>query len=104
MTEATTDTKTKTRHPLSQLSSFSDDLLDKASKNPAATKFLQVLQSATQLRDRVDDLSKRVRGLDALEQQVAELEKRVAKLEKPARKPAPPKPPKHEEKPAEKPV
>ncbi|HUK96166.1 MAG TPA: hypothetical protein VLV46_00795 [Gaiellaceae bacterium] len=95
-----TDTDTKTRNPLSQLSSFSEDLLGKASKNPAATKFLQ---GANQLRDRVDDLSKRVRGLDALEQRVAELEERVAKLEKPARKPAPPKP-KHEEKPADKPA
>jgi polyhydroxyalkanoate synthesis regulator phasin len=94
-------TETKTRNPLSQLSSFSEDLLGKASKNPAATKFLQ---GANQLRDRVDELSKRVRGLDALEQQVADLEKRVAKLEKPARKPAPPKPPKHEETPGEKPA
>jgi hypothetical protein len=91
-------TEPKTKNPLSQLSSFSEELLDKASKNPAATKFLQ---GANQLRERVDDLSKRVRGLDALEQQVADLEKRVAKLEKPARKPAPPK---HEEKSAEKPA
>ncbi len=85
-----TDTKTK---KLSQLSSFSEDLLGKASKNPAATKFLQ---GANQLRDRVDDLSKRVRGLDALEERVEKLEERIAKLEKPARKPAPPKP-KHEQ-------
>jgi len=98
MTE--TDTDTKTRNPLSQLSSFSEDLLGKASKNPAATKFLQ---GANQLRDRVDDLSKRVRGLDALEQRVAELEERVVKLEKPSRKTAPPKP-KHEEKPADSPA
>jgi hypothetical protein len=84
-----------TKKPLSSLSSFSEDLLGKASKNPAATKFLQ---SANQLRERVDDLSKRVRGLDALEQRVAELEGRVAKLEKPARKPA--TKPKADEKPA----
>ncbi len=83
----------ETKNPLSQLSSFSEDLLGKASKNPAATKFLQ---GANQLRDRVDELSKRVRGLDALEQRVGELEQRIAKLEKPSRKPATPKP---EEKP-----
>lgn len=75
-----------TKKPLSSLSSFSEDLLDKASKNPAATRFLQ---GANQLRERVDDLSRRVRGLDVLEQRVADLEARVAKLEKPARKPAP---------------
>lgn len=75
----------ETKNPLSSLSSFSEDLFGKASKNPAATKFLQ---GANQLRERVDDLSRRVRGLDVLEQRVAELEQRVAKLEKPVRKPA----------------
>ena len=34
-----------------------------------------------QMKERVDDLSKRVRGLEAMEKQIAELEKRVAKLE-----------------------
>ena len=85
----------ETKKPLSSLSSFSEDLLGKASKNPAVTRFVQ---SANELRERVDDLSKRLRGLDALEQRVAELEARVAKLEKPARKPA--AKPKADEKPA----
>ena len=66
------------RNPLSQLASFGEDVLEKASKNPAASR---VLQSANQLRDRVDELSRRVRGLDVLEQ-------RVAKLEKPPRRAA----------------
>jgi hypothetical protein len=73
------------RNSLSSLSSFSEDLFGKASKNPAATKFLQ---GANQLRERMDDLSRRLRGLDTLEQRVIDLEARVAKLEKPARKPA----------------
>jgi hypothetical protein len=85
---------TETKKPFSQLSSFSEDLLDKASKNPAATKFLQ---GANQLRDRVDDLSKRVRGLDALEQRVAELEDRGATLEKPRKQAAPKPKPKSDE-------
>jgi polyhydroxyalkanoate synthesis regulator phasin len=85
---------TDTKKPFSQLSSFSEDLLDKASKNPAATKFLQ---GANQLRDRVDDLSKRVRGLDGLEQRVAELEDRVATLEKPRKQAAPKPKPKSDE-------
>ena len=34
-----------------------------------------------QMKERVDDLSKRVRGLEAMEKQLAELDKRVAKLE-----------------------
>jgi len=73
------------RNPLSQLASFGEDVLGKASKNPTASR---VLQSANQLRDRVDDLSKRVRGLDVLERRVDELEQRVAKLEKPPRRTA----------------
>ena len=64
--------------PLSQLASFGEDLIGKASQNPAAAKLLEAGQ---QLRDRVDDLSKRVRGLEAMEKRLAELEARVGKLE-----------------------
>jgi cell division protein FtsB len=73
------------RNPLSQLASLGEDVLEKASKNPTASR---MLQSANQLRDRVDDLSKRVRGLDVLERRVNQLEERVAKLEKPPRRSA----------------
>lgn len=37
------------------------------------------------LRNRVDELTKKVRGIDALETRVAKLEKEVAALKKPAR-------------------
>ena len=73
------------RNPLTQLASLGEDVLGRASKNPAASR---VLQGANQLRERVDDLSKRVRGLDALERRVDELEQRLAKLEKPPRRAA----------------
>ena len=74
------------RNPLSQLASLGEDVLDKASKNPTASR---VLHGAMQLKDRVDDLSKRVRGLEQMEKRLAQVEKRLAKLEgKPARKPA----------------
>ena len=85
----------ETKNPITQLTSLRDDTIQWASKNPAAAR---VITSANQLRERVDDLSRRVRGLDALEQRVAELEARVAKLEKPARKPT--AKPKADEKPA----
>ena len=45
-----------------------------------------------QMKERVDDLSKRVRGLEAMEKQIAELEKRIAKLEGTAKRAAAPKP------------
>jgi polyhydroxyalkanoate synthesis regulator phasin len=41
-----------------------------------------------QLRDRVDDLTRRVRGLEGMEKRIDELEQRVAKLEQPPKKTA----------------
>jgi uncharacterized protein YoxC len=82
-TESAAGAESKSR--VSQLASLGDDLLGKATNHPATAKFLQ---NANQLKERVDDLSKKVRGIDALEQRVDELEARVEKLEKPARKTA----------------
>ncbi len=78
----------ETKNPLAQLPSL-QEMLDRASKNPAASR---VLESANQLRERVDELSKKIRGIDALEEKVVSLEKRVAALEKRSRRAAKPKP------------
>ena len=75
------------KSPLDRLASLGEDVLGKASQNPTAAK---LLQGAMQLRDRVDDLSKRVRGLEAMEKRLTQLEKRVAKVEAAAKKPKPP--------------
>jgi len=56
-----------------------------ASKNPAASR---LVQGANQLRESIDDLSKKVRGIDELEAKVASLEKRVAAIEKRSRRAA----------------
>jgi hypothetical protein len=45
------------------------------------------VQAFNDLRNRVDELSKRIRGIDELEQRVAKLEKEVASLRR-AQKPA----------------
>ena len=74
-----------TRNPISQLASIGEEVLGKASQNPTAAR---VIGSAMQLKDRVDDLSKRVRGLEAMEQRIAALEERIDELEKPKRKTA----------------
>jgi len=66
------------RNPLNQLASVGEDLLEKASQNPRTAK---IVQSANDARNRIDDLSKRVRGLEAMEKRIAELESRVQKLE-----------------------
>jgi hypothetical protein len=71
-----------TKNPLSQLASIGEEVLEKAAQNPTASK---VLSSAMQLKDRVDDLTRRVRGLEAMERRIEQLEKRLAKLEGPGR-------------------
>jgi polyhydroxyalkanoate synthesis regulator phasin len=78
-----------TKSTIDRLTSLGEEVIGKASQNPTANR---VLQSAMQMKERVDDLSKRVRGLEAMEKQIAELEKRVAKLEGAAKRAAPAKP------------
>ena len=81
-----------TKSTLDRLTSLGEEVIEKASQNP---NLARVVGAATQLKDRVNDLSKRVRGLEAMEKRIAELEGRVNKLEKtpkPAKKPPEPKP------------
>ena len=66
------------RNPLNQLASVGEDLLEKASQNPRTAK---IVQSANDARNRIDDLSKRVRGFEAMEKRIAELESQVQKRE-----------------------
>jgi hypothetical protein len=40
----------------------------------------RILEAITAMRERLDELQRRVRGLDTIEQRVAELEKRVDEL------------------------
>jgi hypothetical protein len=69
-----------TKNPIDRLASLGEEVLGKAAQNPATAR---LVQSAMQMKDRVDDLSKRVRGLESMEKKLVQLEKRVAKLEKP---------------------
>ena len=64
--------------PLDRLASLGEEVLGKAAHNPAAAR---VLQGAMQLKERVDELAKRVRGLEAMEKRLADVEARLAKLE-----------------------
>jgi outer membrane murein-binding lipoprotein Lpp len=77
---------TKSTSTIDKLTSLGEDFLGKASQNPTANKFIQ---QGMQLKAKVDDLSKRVRGLEAMEKKVAQLEKRIAKLEGAAKKKTP---------------
>jgi len=76
---------TSTKINLDRLTALGQEVLEKASQNPTAQKFIQ---GAVQMKEQVDDLSKRVRGLEKMEKKVEALEKRVAKLERGAPKKA----------------
>jgi hypothetical protein len=80
------------RNPLSQLASLGEEVLERASQNPATAKPVSYL---LQLKERTDDLARRVRGLEVMERRIEQLEKRLAKVEtasKPKEPAAKPKP------------
>jgi hypothetical protein len=67
-----------TKNPLDRLASLGEEVLGKASSSPTAAK---MIQAVAQTKERLDDLTKRVRGLEAMERRLAQVEKRLAKLE-----------------------
>ena len=69
------------KNPLSQLASLGEEALGKLAQNPTTHR---AIQSALQMKDRVDDLSKRVRGLEAMDKRLGAIERRLDKLDKPA--------------------
>jgi hypothetical protein len=64
---------------LGMLADRGEDVVGKITEMPRAQK---LLESANTLRDRVDELQRKLRGLDALERRVAALEKKVDQLSK----------------------
>lgn len=77
---------------LTRLADAGEEALHKVAEMPGATRLVEVTNT---LRTRTDEIQKRLRGLEALEQRVEKLEKRLAALEKPkpaAKKPAARKP------------
>lgn len=62
---------------LSKLADRGEDVIGRISDMPGAQR---VLESANVLKERVDDMQKKMRGLDALERRVAALEKKVDQL------------------------
>ena len=71
---------------VSRLADAGEDALQRISELPGGQK---ALTAVNDLRGRVDEMTKKVRGIDALEARVAKLEKEVAALRKPK---APPRP------------
>jgi hypothetical protein len=77
---------------MTRLADAGEEALQRLSELPGGQR---ALTAANDLRTRVDDLTKKVRGIDALEARVAKLEKELAALKKakaPTRRSTPPKP------------
>jgi hypothetical protein len=81
-----TPTAKPTDDVIARLAGKGEQAVQRLAELPGGSRALRAFND---LKLRVDDLSKKVRGLDALEQRVAKLEKEVAALKR-AQKPASP--------------
>jgi hypothetical protein len=70
---------------VTRLADAGEEALQRLAELPGGQRAVGALN---ELRTRVDDLSKKVRGIDALEARVAKLEKDIAELKRPRRQPA----------------
>ena len=62
------------RSLFSQMASLGEDALGRLAQNPTTSR---MMQSAVELKERVDDLARRVRGLEEMEQRLERLEQRM---------------------------
>lgn len=63
---------------ISKLADAGEEAIQKVTDMPGATK---LGQSANAMKDRLDDLTKKMRGIDAMEQRIAKLERRLDDLQ-----------------------
>ena len=92
MPTPTTETPKTEKDLVTRLADAGEEALQRLADLPGGQKALSAVHD---LRSRVDDLAKKVRGIDALEARVAKLEKELAAVKKakaPARGQAPRKP------------
>jgi hypothetical protein len=72
--------QTRQKDILTKLAGAGEGAISRVAGSQATTR---LLESVTGMRERVDDLQKRMVGFDRLEKRVAKLEKTVADLQKP---------------------
>jgi hypothetical protein len=91
-------TKPREKDLVTRLSDKGEDAIQRIAELPGGKRALAALND---LRTRVDDMAKKVRGIDALEARIAKLEKQLAEQKttrkaparrKSAKRPAPPAP------------
>jgi cell division septum initiation protein DivIVA len=70
---------TKRNDLLGRLADLSEEAIQRLSDVPGADRALTTINT---LRDRTDELQRRVRGLEGLESRIVELERKVEKLQK----------------------
>jgi hypothetical protein len=78
-TEGAEMAKAPQKDLLSRLADAGEDAIQRLADMPGANR---VLDAVSGLRDRLDELQKRVRGIEQLEQRVAKLEKELAALKR----------------------
>ena len=74
--------KSKDKDVISRLADRGEEALHRLAELPGGTK---ALKTFNELRERVDDLSRKVRGIDKLEERVEKLEKELASLKRQAK-------------------
>jgi predicted nucleic acid-binding Zn-ribbon protein len=72
----------ETQNLLGRLADAGEEAISKVSDMPAMNRLATTM---TTLRERVDEMQRRLRGLDEVEKRLAALEKRVDELAKPKR-------------------
>ena len=72
--------KTQQKDVVTRLSDKGEETLQRLSELPGGKSMLKAMGDA---RDRLDDMTKKLRSIDPLERRVAALEKRLATLEGP---------------------
>jgi hypothetical protein len=72
--------KTQQKDVVTRLSDKGEETLQRLAELPGGKSMLKAMGDA---RDRLDDMTKKLRSIDPLERRVAQLEKRLAALEGP---------------------
>lgn len=70
--------QTKQRNIVDRLADLGEEAIQRIGNAPGGDRILNAMANT---RDRIDDLQKRVRGLEDLEKRLAAVERRLAKVE-----------------------
>ena len=81
---ANTRSTTKQNDILDRVTQLGQDAISRLGDVPGGSRVVEMMNES---KARLDDMQKKLRGLDELEKRVAKLEKQLAELQKPEAKP-----------------